>query len=111
MGKWQTMKFLHVNDLAPAVDLLISSKIPIDVLNVGSGVEISIAELVRSIQVVVGYQGSIKFLSEYQWYIQEKAQFRQIRGLGWKPNIELSNGLVKHTIGFCRKLISKLKNF
>lgn len=98
-------EFLHVNDLASAVDLLISSKIPNDVLNVGSGVEISIAELVRSIQVVIGYQGSIKFLSEYpSGTYRKKLNSDKIRGLGWKPNIELSNGLVETYDWFLQKI-------
>ena len=75
---------ISCDDLASAVDLLISSKIPNDVLNVGSGVEISIAELVRSIQVVIGYRIQ-NFYQNIQMVHTEKAQFRQNWGVGMKP--------------------------
>ena len=62
---WGTGKplreFLYVDDLAEAIQFIIENDINDDLLNVGSGEEISIYELSLLIKEIVNYEGKIIF--------------------------------------------------
>ena len=61
MGNWNTKKFLHVDDLASAIHFIAENNISEDILNVGSGDEVTINELVKKIKNIVGFKGDILF--------------------------------------------------
>jgi GDP-L-fucose synthase len=54
-------EFLHVDDLAEATFFLLKNYDGKELVNVGSGSEISIKELAELIRKVVGFQGELKF--------------------------------------------------
>jgi GDP-L-fucose synthase len=54
-------EFLYVDDLARALVLLMEHYSGEEMINVGSGVEVSIAALANTISDVVGYAGKIRF--------------------------------------------------
>lgn len=62
---WGTGKplreFLHVDDLADALLMLMQRYSAEEIVNVGSGDEVSIADLARLVADVVGFKGSIRF--------------------------------------------------
>ena len=54
-------EFLHVDDLADAAVHLMDSYDRPDIVNVGTGIDITIKELAEKIAKIVGYQGEIKW--------------------------------------------------
>ena len=54
-------EFLHVDDLAAATVFLMDHYEGEQIVNVGTGTDVTIAELARTIQEVVGYTGSLRF--------------------------------------------------
>ncbi len=95
---WGTGKplreFLHVSDLADAALFLMENYKSGDIINVGSGVEVSIRRLAWIIQDIVGYKGEVKFNSEYPDGTPRKfIDSTKLRELGWKPKISLEEGI------------------
>ncbi len=87
-------EFLYVDDLSDAIMFLININITHGLLNVGSGKEITIKELVEKIKVVVDYQGEIVFNKNYPDGNPRKLiDSSKINELGWKPNTNIEEGL------------------
>ena len=62
MGYWKTTtEILYVEDFADAIDFLIKSDWSEDLINIGSGQEISIKELSETIKDIVGFDGILEF--------------------------------------------------
>jgi len=95
---WGTGKplreFLHVSDLADAALFLMENYNSGDVINVGSGVEVSIRRLAWIIQDIVGYKGEVKFNADYPDGTPRKfIDSTKLRELGWVPKISLEEGI------------------
>lgn len=87
-------EFLHVDDLADASYMLMSAEEDESFLNVGSGEEVTIAELARLVANVVGFRGSISFDPSRPDGVPRKiVDSSRIRGLGWTPEISLRDGI------------------
>ena len=87
-------EFLFVDDLSKAVEFLIDKKIEIDLLNVGSGHEITIKNLAEKIKKVIGYQGELIFdTSMPDGNPRKLIDSQKINNLGWEPTIDLDEGL------------------
>ena len=54
-------EFLHVDDLADAAVYLMDSYCDPEIINVGTGTDVSIRELAELIAEVVGYRGKVRF--------------------------------------------------
>jgi GDP-L-fucose synthase len=94
-------EFLHVSDMAKACILLMTleKEIP-DLINIGSGVDISIADLAQLIKKLMDYQGEIVFdQSKPDGTMRKLMDNSRLQKLGWKPEISLEDGL-KQTIQF-----------
>lgn len=87
-------EFLHCDDAAEAAVFLMNQETSLDIVNVGSGEEVSIAELAGQIARVVGFEGDVRFDTRHVDGASRKLlDSRQIRALGWKPIVSLSEGL------------------
>ena len=87
-------EFMHVDDLSSAIEFLIRNDISNDILNVGSNEVVSIKELSKLIQKVVGFKGNLVFNQEYPDGNPKKLlDSTQINNLGWKSNISLEDGI------------------
>jgi GDP-L-fucose synthase len=97
-------EFLYVDDLAGALvflatlddaryDALVEpSRCPL--INVGSGEDLTIRELAETVARVVGYQGKfVQDTSKPDGTMRKIMDVSRIRGLGWKPNISLEEGI------------------
>ena len=103
-------EFLHVDDLSNAIDFLIDKDIDVDLLNVGSGEEISIHELALKIKKILNYKGSIDFdLSKPDGNPRKLIDSSIIKNLGWKPTINLDEGL-KNTYEWYVKNLDSIRN-
>jgi len=89
-------EFLHSHDLAAAVRVIIQNPTKYSILNVGSGVNISIKDLASLIAEVVGYKGEIVFNPSFPDGTHEKLMnSSRMRELSWEPTISLEDGLRK----------------
>ena len=102
---WGTGKarreFLHVDDLANAVHHVLTKIDAKDLwsqrvshLNIGTGEDISIAELAKKIAKVVGYEGEIKHqLDKPDGTLRKLLDVSRIKKTGWEHEISLEDGL------------------
>lgn len=87
-------EFLHVDDLARAACFLVESYNGPDLLNVGVGEDITIAELAHMVARVVGYNGSVIFDSSRPDGTPRKLlDVSRIHALGWHAQIPLEQGI------------------
>lgn len=88
-------EFLHVDDLARAV-LDVAARPPEeDWINVGSGEEVTIAELARLVAEATGFRGRIAFdASRPDGAPRKLLDSRRMRARGWRPRIGLWKGLM-----------------
>lgn len=88
-------EFLYVDDLAEALVFLMNSyNDPKYIINVGTGREISIKELADLIKYVVGYNGNIKYNTDYPNGTMRKVlDVSRINNLGWHHKTNLIDGI------------------
>jgi GDP-L-fucose synthase len=87
-------EFLHVDDTADALVQLMTHYSGEAHVNVGSGSEVSILELAKMIARVVGFTGKlITDLSKPDGTPSKLLDSSTLRSLGWRPQIELLDGL------------------
>ena len=91
---WPLREFMHVDDLAAAVALLLrQSQLP-SILNVGSGDEVSIRELAGFCAKITGFFGTIRHDSRKPDGFRRKLVCsNKIRAMGWRPQIPLRQGI------------------
>lgn len=95
---WGTGKpkreFMHVDDLANAIDYIIENKIEEPLINIGSSEEITIKELAVLLKEIIGFGGDIKFDTTMPDGNPRKLlDSTMIRTFGWVPKIDLKSGL------------------
>jgi GDP-L-fucose synthase len=87
-------EFLHVDDLADACLHLMDAYNDEDIVNIGTGEDISIKELAELIRQVVGYEGAITWdATKPDGTPRKLLDVTKIHGLGWKHSIPLPEGL------------------
>ena len=87
-------EFLHADDLASAAVFLMENYDEPEIINVGSGEEISIADLVRLVMRVVGYRGKVTFDSSKPDGTPRKLlDVSRLNSLGWHYKIDLESGI------------------
>jgi GDP-L-fucose synthase len=100
-------EFLYVADLAEAIKFILENDIEIDLINIGSGHEISIRDLGEAIKNVVGYEGQIVFdKTKPDGNPRKLLDSTLIESLGWSPKVSLEEGLV-HTFDWFKENILK----
>ncbi len=88
-------EFLHVDDLAAGIVHLLKLADPPDLVNIGSGYEISIRGVAELIADVIGYTGSIENdLSKPDGTPRKLSDISLIKSTGWSPQISLRDGLL-----------------
>ena len=100
-------EFLHVDDLAEALYIVMDRYDDEEIINVGTGEDITIKELAEMIVEVTGYE------NEYEWdtskpngTLRKVLNVDKVKSLGWEPKIELKEGLkstyewYKESIGY-----------
>ena len=97
-------EFLHVDDLADACVFLMSNYSSPDIVNVGWGEDISIAELANLIKEIVGYKGQIVFdASKPDGTLRKLLDTSRLSALGWRPSIELREGIAATYQWYCSR--------
>jgi GDP-L-fucose synthase len=101
-------EFLHVDDLADAC-ILLMLKFDYqhigEILNVGTGVDLTIADLAKMVKYTVGYQGEIhQDSSKPDGPPRKLLEVDRIKKLGWQATIELEEGLKRTYEWYLRSL-------
>jgi len=87
-------EFLHVNDLAEACFYLMQNYNDEQLVNVGSGTEISIKDLAILVKKVVGFEGELRFDSTKPDGTPRKLMdVNKLKQLGWSYKINLEDGV------------------
>ena len=87
-------EFLHVDDLSSAIFFIIQNNIVDSLINIGSSSEVSINELSNIIKRTIDYKGEIIFdKTKPDGNPQKLLDSSKIYNLGWKPKINLTEGI------------------
>tara|TARA_A100001011_G_scaffold191418_1_gene200068 strand:+ start:1623 stop:2567 length:945 start_codon:yes stop_codon:yes gene_type:complete len=89
-------EFMHVDDCAKAIIFLLKVFSDTEHINIGTGSDITIKNLVEIIKKIFGYKGNILFdSSKPEGTPQKLLDVSKINKLGWKAKIDLEEGLKK----------------
>lgn len=87
-------EFLHVDDLADAAVYLMRNYDGEQILNVGTGKDLSIRELAELIAGLAGFRGKIVFdASKPDGTPRKVLDISRLNALGWHPSISLQQGI------------------
>jgi len=87
-------EFLYVDDMADACVHLMKTYSGMDMVNIGTGEDISIADFARLVASVVGYAGAINYdASRPDGTPQKLLDVSRLARLGWRARTSLQNGI------------------
>lgn len=87
-------EFMHVDDFADAAVFLMLKYDAEEIINVGSGEDVTIRELAELIREITGYRGRLSFdTSKPDGTPRKLLDVTRLRSLGWSPHISLRGGL------------------
>jgi len=95
---WGTGKprreFLYVDDLVDACLFLMQLNEGVTIVNVGTGIDLTISELVEMVSRVTGYIGDVRFdTSKPDGTMRKLLDISQLSDLGWRAGVSLESGL------------------
>ncbi len=105
VGAWGTgsplREFLHVDDLAEACAFLLRLEEPPDLINIGTGTDVTIRELTELVAAVVGYRGRIAWdATKPDGTPRKLMDVARLSALGWRARIGLREGIEKTYASF-----------
>ncbi len=87
-------EFLHSADLADACLMLLENYSSDQLINVGSGTDVTIKELAGIVREAVGYEGEIEWdTTQPDGTPRKLMDGERIRALGWQPKVSLPEGI------------------
>ncbi|WP_019867357.1 GDP-L-fucose synthase [Methylovulum miyakonense] len=90
-------EFLYVDDMADASVFLLENYSDAEIVNVGTGEDISIKELAQLVQDVVGFNGQIDFdASKPDGTPRKLLDVSKLQSQGWEAKTDLAKG-IQHT--------------
>ena len=96
-------EFLFVDDLAEACLFLMNNYNNSEIINIGTGEDITIKDLAYLIKDIVGFKGSILFNSQMPNGTPRKLlDVSKLKDLGWKYQISLKEGIEKTYLDYVK---------
>jgi GDP-L-fucose synthase len=87
-------EFLHADDLAEACVYLMESYSDSELVNIGTGIDVTIKELAETVKQIVGFEGEINWdTSRPDGTPRKLMDVSKLHSLGWKHKIELKDGI------------------
>jgi GDP-L-fucose synthase len=97
-------EFIHVDDVAAASCFLMKHYEGNDIVNIGTGEEISIRKLAFLIKDVVSYSGNVVFdPGKPDGTPRKLSDVTRLNSLGWRHTIPLRDGIEKTYSWYCRE--------
>lgn len=88
--------FLYVDDLVDACVFLMNTYHEDEIINIGSGEDITISGLAEIIKKYSGFNGEIVWdISKPNGTLKKSLDISKIKSLGWQPQINLIDGIKK----------------
>jgi GDP-L-fucose synthase len=89
-------EFLHVDDMADASVFVLKHYDGSEILNIGCGQDVTIAEVAQLVKEIVGFEGAITFdRTKPDGSPRKLLDVSRLFGLGWRPQIGLREGLAE----------------
>ena len=87
-------EFLYVDDLAEACVFLMNNYNEKDIINIGTGKDVSISELAEIVKEVIEYEGNFRYdTSKPDGMPRKLLNVDKINKLGWKSKTDLKRGI------------------
>ncbi|RMG28117.1 MAG: GDP-L-fucose synthase [Gammaproteobacteria bacterium] len=87
-------EFLHVDDMADACLFLMQHYSGEEIVNIGTGSDLSIAALAEKVKQVVGFEGEIHWdTSKPDGTPRKLVDVSRLKAMGWRPKIPLEEGI------------------
>ena len=87
-------EFLHADDLAEACVYLMETYSDSELVNIGTGIDVTIKELAETVKEIVGFTGSIQWdTTRPDGTPRKLMDVSKLHSLGWKHKIELKEGI------------------
>lgn len=101
-------EFLHADDVAAACTLVMQKHDGNDLVNIGSGTDITIKELAETMKRVIGFKGEIIWdASKPDGTPRKLLDISRLRSLGFKQSIGLEEGIKRTHEWYLRSLEGK----
>ncbi len=89
-----TREFLYSDDLADACIFLMEKHTGNEIVNIGSGIEVTIRDLALLVKKAVGYEGTIDYdVTQPDGTPRKLLDCSKIHSMGWRHKIELEEGI------------------
>jgi len=89
-------EFLHADDLADACVFLLKNYDSPELINIGSGTDVTIRELAELVCEILGYDGTLAFdPTKPDGTPRKLMDSSRLFSLGWKPKIPLRKGIAQ----------------
>lgn len=103
-----TREFLFSDDLADASIFLMENHTGNEIVNIGSGKEVTIRELAQHVQNAVGYAGKIEFdVTKPDGTPRKLLDCSRLHSMGWQHKVELDEGITIAYHDFLKMLEDK----
>jgi GDP-L-fucose synthase len=87
-------EFLHADDLAEACVYLMETYSDAELVNIGTGIDVTIKELAETVKEIVGFTGTIDWdRTRPDGTPRKLMDVSKLHSLGWKHKIELKEGI------------------
>ena len=98
-------EFMHVDDLADACVFLMDTYDSPEIINVGVGEDVQIAELATLVQKMISYKGELLFNNRArpEGAPRKLLNVSKLNSLGWRPRIKLQDGLRNVILDYAQK--------
>jgi GDP-L-fucose synthase len=101
-------EFLHADDLADACVFLLKNYDSPELINIGSGTDVTIRELAETVCEVLGYDGTLAFdPTKPDGTPRKLMDSSRLFALGWKPRIPLREGIAQAYAWFLENQTSR----
>lgn len=97
-------ELIFADDVASSIETIMDKWNKPDLINIGTGISTSIAELVNELVKISGFKGGVVFDRSKPTGINRKTfNIDKISALGWKPKYNLTDALAITWDDYCRK--------
>lgn len=87
-------EFMYVDDMADACLFLMENYDSPDIINIGTGVDLTIRQLAEMVKETVGYEGKLVWdTSKPDGTPKKQLDVSKLLSLGWKPKTDLNEGI------------------